>query len=127
TGSPRARRKSRCARWRAICLVSWVPTRGPRTRSTRASRADGRRREAKEDTMPEFSRRTITLASLATLATTLAPNNRAFAQKKYGPGVTDTEIRAGQTIAYSGPASAYGQLGQAEAAYFKAINDRGGI
>src|SRR4029079_2105160 len=126
TGSPRARRKSRCARWRAICLVSWVPTRGPRTRSTRASRADGRRREAQEDIMPEFSRRTITLASLATLATTLAPK-RARAEKRYGPGVSDTEIKVGQTIAYSGPASAYGQLGQAEAAYFKAINDRGGI
>src|SRR5215831_15645791 len=77
--------------------------------------------------MPNVSRRTITLASLATLATTLAPKDRAWAQKKYGPGVSDTEIKVGQTIAYSGPASAYGQLGQAEAAYFKAINDRGGI
>src|SRR5215831_12694096 len=77
--------------------------------------------------MPNVSRRTITLASLATLATTLAPKDRAWAQKKYGPGVSDTEIKVGQTIAYSGPASAYGQLGQAEAAFFKAINDRGGI
>jgi ABC-type branched-subunit amino acid transport system substrate-binding protein len=77
--------------------------------------------------MPNFTRRTIALASLATLATALAPKDRAFAQKKYGPGVSDTEIKIGQTIAYSGPASAYGQIGTAEAAYFKMINDRGGI
>ena len=77
--------------------------------------------------MPNFTRRTIALASLATLATALAPKDRAFAQKKYGPGVSDTEIKVGQTIAYSGPASAYGQIGQAEAAFFKMINDRGGI
>lgn len=43
------------------------------------------------------------------------------------PGVTPTEIRVGQTIAYSGPASAYGQLGKAEAAYFEALNAKGGI
>ena len=77
--------------------------------------------------MPNFTRRTIALASLATLATALAPKNRALAQKKYGPGVSDTEIKVGQTIAYSGPASAYGQIGIAETAYFKMINDRGGI
>jgi branched-chain amino acid transport system substrate-binding protein len=48
----------------------------------------------------------------------------AFAQT---PGVTPTEIRVGQTIAYSGPASAYGQLGKAEQAYFDSINAKGGI
>ena len=42
----------------------------------------------------------------------------ALAQKQYGPGVSDTEIKIGQTIAYSGPASAYGTLGKVEAAYF---------
>jgi branched-chain amino acid transport system substrate-binding protein len=52
----------------------------------------------------------------------------ALAQKQYGPGVSDTEIRIGQTIAYSGPASAYGTLGKVEAAYFKWLNDtKGGI
>jgi branched-chain amino acid transport system substrate-binding protein len=52
----------------------------------------------------------------------------ALAQKKYGPGVSDTEIKVGQTIAYSGPASAYGVLGKTEAAYFKWLNDtKGGI
>ena len=43
------------------------------------------------------------------------------------PGVTDTEIKFGQSIPYSGPASAYAVLGRAEAAYFKMINDMGGV
>lgn len=75
---------------------------------------------------PRAARRSIVLAPLAALAGGLAP---AFvqAQKKYGPGVTDTTIKVGQTIAYSGPASAYGQLGRAEAAYFRYLNDKGGI
>ena len=51
----------------------------------------------------------------------------ALAQKKYDPGASDTEIKIGQTMPYSGPASAYGTIGKAEAAYFKKINDEGGI
>jgi branched-chain amino acid transport system substrate-binding protein len=51
----------------------------------------------------------------------------ALAEKKYGPGVTDTEILIGQTMPYSGPASAFGTIGRAEAAYYKRINDQGGI
>ena len=51
----------------------------------------------------------------------------ALAQKKNDPGVTDTEIKIGQTMPYSGPNSAYGTFGRAEAAYFKMINDQGGI
>jgi branched-chain amino acid transport system substrate-binding protein len=43
------------------------------------------------------------------------------------PGITDTEIKIGQTMPYSGPASAYGVIGRAEAAYFKMINEQGGI
>jgi branched-chain amino acid transport system substrate-binding protein len=43
------------------------------------------------------------------------------------PGITDTEIKIGQTMPYSGPASAYGVIGRTEAAYFKMINDQGGI
>ena len=50
-----------------------------------------------------------------------------LAQKKYGPGVTDNEIKIGQTMAYSGPASSYGALGKVQAAYFKMINEQGGI
>jgi branched-chain amino acid transport system substrate-binding protein len=49
------------------------------------------------------------------------------AEKQYGPGVTDTEIKIGQTFPYSGPASAYGTSGKAQAAYVRMINERGGI
>jgi branched-chain amino acid transport system substrate-binding protein len=48
-------------------------------------------------------------------------------ETKYDPGVTDTEIKIGQTMPYSGPASAYGTIGRSEAAYFKKINEAGGI
>ena len=51
----------------------------------------------------------------------------ALAQKKYGPGATDTEIKLGQTMPYSGPASAYGAIGKAELAYFQMINEQGGV
>ena len=49
------------------------------------------------------------------------------AEKKYGPGVTHTEIKIGQTMPYSGPASAYGTVGRLESAYFEMINARGGV
>ncbi|MGA2314300.1 MAG: ABC transporter substrate-binding protein [Xanthobacteraceae bacterium] len=51
----------------------------------------------------------------------------AFAAGQYGPGVSDTEIKIGNTMPYSGPASAYGAIGKAETAYFAMINDQGGI
>ena len=71
-----------------------------------------------------MSVRGITLA-VAALSLLASP---ALAQKQYGPGTSDTEIKVGQTIAYSGPASAYGVLGKVEAAYFKWLNDtKGGI
>ena len=50
-----------------------------------------------------------------------------MAQKAYGPGVTDTEIKIGNTNPYSGPASAYGLVGRVEDAYFKMINEAGGV
>jgi branched-chain amino acid transport system substrate-binding protein len=51
----------------------------------------------------------------------------ATAQKKYGPGVTDTEIRIGQTAPYSGPLSSLSIFGRIEAAYLRKINESGGI
>ena len=51
----------------------------------------------------------------------------AIAQKKYDPGATDTTIKIGNIMPYSGPASAYSAIGKAQAAYFKKINDEGGI
>ena len=51
----------------------------------------------------------------------------ALAQKKYDPGASDTEIKIGHSIPYSGPASAYGTIGKAIDAYFRMVNDHGGI
>jgi branched-chain amino acid transport system substrate-binding protein len=67
----------------------------------------------------------ISLA-VATAVTVLATQG-ALAQKKYDTGATDTEIKIGNVEAYSGPASAYGVIGKTEDAYFKMINDAGGI
>ena len=55
----------------------------------------------------------------------VAASTAAGAEKKYAPGITDTEIKVGQTMPYSGPASAWGTVGLAELAYIKMINDRG--
>jgi ABC-type branched-subunit amino acid transport system substrate-binding protein len=51
----------------------------------------------------------------------------AVAEKKYGPGVSDTEIKIGNTMPYSGPASAVGAIGHTLTAYFKRLNERGGV
>ncbi len=51
----------------------------------------------------------------------------AHAQKKYDPGASDSEIKIGQTMPYSGPVTASAMIGKAEVAYFKMINERGGI
>ena len=51
----------------------------------------------------------------------------AQAEKIYGPGVTDTEIKIGQTMPYSGPASALSTIGKAQAAYFSMVNANGGV
>jgi len=56
-----------------------------------------------------------------------AGGSSAVAQKQYDPGVTDTEIKIGNIMPYSGPASAYGVIGRTEAAYFRKINAEGGI
>jgi branched-chain amino acid transport system substrate-binding protein len=61
------------------------------------------------------------------MAAALAIVQPAAAQKKYSPGATDTTIKIGNIMPYSGPASAYGTIGRVEAAYFKKINDEGGI
>jgi ABC-type branched-subunit amino acid transport system substrate-binding protein len=63
----------------------------------------------------------------AALAMLAASSSGALAQKKYDVGATDTEIKIGNIMPYSGPASAYGVIGKTEAAYFKMINDAGGI
>jgi branched-chain amino acid transport system substrate-binding protein len=67
-------------------------------------------------------RRIILLLSLGA-----ATGTSAWADKRYDPGVSDTEIKIGQTVAYSGPVSAYGTIGRTQAAYFRKINDEGGV
>jgi branched-chain amino acid transport system substrate-binding protein len=63
-------------------------------------------------------------AAMLTLALSVSS---ADAQKKYDPGATDTEIKIGQTVPFSGPASAYASIGKAQAAYFTMINEQGGV
>ena len=63
-------------------------------------------------------------AALVLLAATSSPS---FAQKKYDTGASDTEIKIGNIMPYSGPASAYGVIGKTEQAYFNKINAEGGI
>ena len=77
-------------------------------------------------TLGEFCRtlfKTIALSGLIAVAITLP----ATAQKKYDTGVSDTEIKIGNIMPYSGPASAYGIIGKTMSAYFRMINDNGGI
>jgi ABC-type branched-subunit amino acid transport system substrate-binding protein len=69
----------------------------------------------------------IVIASVAAFALLAGSTSGALAQKKYDTGATDTEIKIGNIMPYSGPASAYGVIGKTEAAYFKMINDAGGI
>jgi branched-chain amino acid transport system substrate-binding protein len=67
----------------------------------------------------------FTLAAVALGLALASPG--ALAQKRYDPGASDTTIKIGQTMPYSGQASAYGTIGKVEAAYFRKINDEGGI
>jgi branched-chain amino acid transport system substrate-binding protein len=60
-------------------------------------------------------------------AAMLSGSRAAFAQRKYDDGATDNEIKIGHTNPYSGPASSYGVIGKAIEAYWKSVNDRGGV
>jgi len=66
------------------------------------------------------------LLATTTVAVALSASS-AYAQKKYDTGATDTEIKIGQTVPFSGPASAYSSIGKTQAAYFKMLNEQGGI
>ena len=67
------------------------------------------------------------LAPLAALLAAALASPAALAQKKYDPGASDTEIKIGNTNPYSGPASAYGTIGKTIGAYFKMVNEQGGV
>jgi branched-chain amino acid transport system substrate-binding protein len=66
-------------------------------------------------------------AAAVLIACTVLAGTPALAQKKYDPGASDTEIKIGQTVPFSGPYSVYAGIGKTEAAYLKMINDQGGI
>jgi branched-chain amino acid transport system substrate-binding protein len=75
-----------------------------------------------------LSRQTLRIAAFSTAVIAFAAfSGSALAQKKYDTGATDTEIKIGNIMPYSGPASAYGVIGKTEEAYFKKINAEGGI
>ena len=76
--------------------------------------------------MAVFANR-IAIAAVAAFALLAGSNTGALAQKKDDTGATDTEIKIGNIMPYSGPASAYGVIGRTEAAFCKKINDAGGI
>jgi branched-chain amino acid transport system substrate-binding protein len=69
----------------------------------------------------------LTAALGAAVAAFVFTSGSALAQKKYDTGATDTEVKIGNIVPYSGPASAYGIIGKSEEAYFKMINENGGI
>lgn len=71
-----------------------------------------------------LSRRLLMATAAAGLVAVATP---AAAQKKYDTGASDTEIKIGNINPYSGPASAYGLIGRTIGAYFKKVNDDGGI
>src|SRR6202021_2025159 len=79
--------------------------------------------------MTHLTRRRILLAAPAALAlgSLLLRARPARAAKNYGPGVTDSEIKIGNTGPYSGPASSYSAVPKSQVAYWKMINDQGGI
>lgn len=72
-------------------------------------------------------RRKMAATALLLVAALVWPFAQAQAQKKYGPGVTDTEILVGQTMPYSGPISMLGTMGKVASAYFDKVNAEGGI
>src|SRR6201992_91773 len=69
----------------------------------------------------------LNVAAVSAIVALAVTSGSALAQKKYDTGATDTEIKIGNIMPYSGPASAYGVIGRTEAAFFQKINDGGGI
>src|SRR5436309_12834654 len=73
------------------------------------------------------SKQKMRIAAFSTVIAFVTTSGAALAQKKYAPGATDAEIKIGNIMPYSGPASAYGVIGKTEAAYFTKLNAEGGI
>src|SRR5258708_39387157 len=71
------------------------------------------------------SRRDFCVTAIATIFA--SATSASAAEKKYDPGASDTEIKLGQTVPHSGPGSLYGVLGRVGEAYFRMLNENGGI
>src|SRR4051812_12604200 len=103
-------------------VFNWVPL---HDQFTKSARKHGAQTSIGRSGMPvATSRLAIASAAFVLLA---ASSSGALAQKKYDTGATDTEIKIGNIMPYSGPGSAYGVIGKTEAAYFRKINAEGGI
>src|SRR5690606_28189672 len=107
---------------RFACRTSYHLHQGMRRRRPSAPCIQAARipRDREPIRMLSTSKKLLVGASLALLAL-------SSQAKEYGPGVTDTEIKIGNIMPYSGPASAYGTIGKATGAYFDMVNDKGGI
>src|SRR5206468_5277488 len=77
-----------------------------------------------EKTMPVRMQNLVALTAFAVAATVATT---AYAQKKYDPGASDSEIKIGNIMPYSGPASSYGVIGKTEEAFFRMVNAEGGV
>jgi branched-chain amino acid transport system substrate-binding protein len=98
----------------------------PKSKASRGTLSRESRGTLSHASRGTLSRR-ASLALLALGAGNVLPRAVRAAGKTDVPGVTDTEIRIGQTIPYSGPASSLGTIGRAAAAYYKMVNDQGGV
>jgi branched-chain amino acid transport system substrate-binding protein len=92
---------------------------------SKSKKHDALNRDPREIKMPAIQLRLGAFS--AAVALLAATSSGALAQKKYDIGATDTEIKIGNIMPYSGPASAYGVIGKTEEAYFRKINAEGGI
>jgi branched-chain amino acid transport system substrate-binding protein len=90
----------------------------------RLARLARNKTEKREKTMPVRMQNLVALAVFTVAATVVTT---AHAQKKYDSGASDSEIKIGNIMPYSGPASSYGVIGKTEEAFFKMINAEGGI
>jgi branched-chain amino acid transport system substrate-binding protein len=89
-------------------------------------RLEARRKKIRE--RPDMPiARAVRRTCSAALAVLAMSGSAVLAQKNYDVGATDSEIKIGNIMPYSGPLSAYGVIGETETAYFRMINDEGGI
>ena len=94
------------------------------TRRRGESDARANNTHPREANMKRITRRSILAGAPGALTLAAMP---ARAEKQYGPGVTDTEIKIGNTGPYSGPGSSYSTIPKSMAAYYKMVNDQGGV